>query len=1348
MRVYTVLHVCTGVIGKSIAMKLSYHSTIPWAVTSTMALFLLLLVSTAQNQVAVQPVDCSVQSYPGCINLTMALANLTEPNTDLTLLHNGVHVLQNSHIVRGLSGVTIRSSSPWPAVVTCPSQGAGLAFVDVQNLSITNVQIVGCGMSGHTLRLATQMVRESVEMFFDIPYEHLHIALFLGNIMDASLHQLNISSTVGLGMVAVNVAGNFSLHSFSAIGNKQRECQFDSLHSITHSEYSAGMYTGGGAFILYQDYNTSSIGSSSEGEARPTASGTNPVTSAQLTISASAFVNNSDCSATGFISPHLRYSQSLRGHHSFSVGAGGGLSLALAQRQYGVNIVVSHSHFHTNKGLYGAGLFIGTFHGIDHCSVTVSDCSFTNGEQPSGATMSSGGGVAILGSIQPPPSSRSISSRLPEGNIVISIERSRFEHNRAYTGGGVYAFLLRCACNSFGVERISLILTHCKFLSNIADYGAAAYLYEENIVTASMQTIFQFPRQFIMSDVHVKSNQINNYVRSIRNATGIIDVRYINFTLQGNSLLEHNWATVVRAKRGLVVLRGNVRFVHNIGVIGGVFSLLAHSYLIVKPNTSVLFEQNQATLRGGVVYVLMQDDPTFTQDDCFLVLNSTDHFYCESEGSCPGIARLGINITFVDNNAPQGNLVYGCSLAPCILGNVSEPNSKSFQRFWGLLGKRNLIFNFDKSPTDDNQVITHTSYMTTNNTARISAMPGQEFRVALKAFDERETETATAVSSTILPYSTKLHRSPDCNALITNSVIGPSNYWSVGNGSNPVPVRVYGKEGTETNVTIFTVDSGVKVTLPVLLTECSAGFHYHRDQGQCRCRRAELERQQIECSEASHRLEIPSRKWMGVVGNGSENVVVGNCPYDYCPRGFKIIRPNDFDAQCSSGHHRTGLLCGSCVEGYSRALGTNKCKRCSDNAFLALILIFAAAGFLVVGLVALLKVTISEGFLNGMLLYSHILTDFIFDLAPNNLYLFLPLTFLNLELGIETCLYNGMTALVYTALQLAFPFYIVCLMGLIIILARKIRCPHNLNFSAGKTFATLLLISHAHILHNCMRILHPVRLHSISGAQSHGLRWAVDPEVMYFRDWHAPLGVLAIALLVSYLIPLPLFLLFPARAYNCRYSNRLKPLLDAYYAPYKPQFRCWVAVRMLVVTAVNAVALNVPYPMYIMLATLLITLLLYVQVQIRPFSGKGRNATDSFLIFNMLLLIFCIILFKDSHDEHLIHTILLLLSAYIVFLGILVYHVLLLLPTAWKDKVLAKLGRTRLLQQLRELSRDQKPSHQRGRHMTDIDLCSYQRYRTESTSVVEEEQSGNYRCFIDAPQDMEGLAEIGSVHST
>ena len=112
-------------------------------------------------------------------------------------------------------------------------------------------------------------------------------------------------------------------------------------------------------------------------------------------------------------------------------------------------------------------------------------------------------------------------------------------------------------------------------------------------------------------------------------------------------------------------------------------------------------------------------------------------------------------------------------------------------------------------------------------------------------------------------------------------------------------------------------------------------------------------------------------------------------------------------------------------------------------------------------------------------------------------------------------------------------------------------------------------------------------------------------------------------------------------------------------------------------------------------------------------------------------------------------TTLLLMSAYTVFLGILVYHVILLLPARWKDRVQAKLASTRLSQLLRELSHNQKPSHPRRRFATDIDLSSYHRYRAESMSAVEEEEeSGKYSCFIDAPQDMEGLAEIGSFHST
>ena len=54
---------------------------------------------------------------------------------------------------------------------------------------------------------------------------------------------------------------------------------------------------------------------------------------------------------------------------------------------------------------------------------------------------------------------------------------------------------------------------------------------------------------------------------------------------------------------------------------------------------------------------------------------------------------------------------------------------------------------------------------------------------------------------------------------------------------------------------------------------------------------------------------------------------------------------------------------------------------------------------------------------------------------------FILISFLNINLGVEACFYDGMTALARTGLQLVFPAYLFLLMGIITVLARsKYRC--------------------------------------------------------------------------------------------------------------------------------------------------------------------------------------------------------------------------------------------------------------------------------------------------------------------
>ena len=74
-----------------------------------------------------------------------------------------------------------------------------------------------------------------------------------------------------------------------------------------------------------------------------------------------------------------------------------------------------------------------------------------------------------------------------------------------------------------------------------------------------------------------------------------------------------------------------------------------------------------------------------------------------------------------------------------------------------------------------------------------------------------------------------------------------------------------------------------------------------------------------------------------------------HCPFDYCnitAIGRDVNLQDDSDSQCA--FNRAGRLCGGCKDNYSLAIGSSHCIHCPDNNNLALLIFFAAAGFLLV----------------------------------------------------------------------------------------------------------------------------------------------------------------------------------------------------------------------------------------------------------------------------------------------------------------------------------------------------------------------------------------------------------------
>jgi len=101
---------------------------------------------------------------------------------------------------------------------------------------------------------------------------------------------------------------------------------------------------------------------------------------------------------------------------------------------------------------------------------------------------------------------------------------------------------------------------------------------------------------------------------------------------------------------------------------------------------------------------------------------------------------------------------------------------------------------------------------------------------------------------------------------------------------------------------------------------------------------------------------------------------------------------------------------GNVKKDLSLVLGSSQCKECSNN-YLALLIPFALADVLLVISLFLLHLTVAAGTLHGLIFYANIVAanHHIFPQSSNN-----PagifIAWLNLDLGIQTCFYNGMDA--------------------------------------------------------------------------------------------------------------------------------------------------------------------------------------------------------------------------------------------------------------------------------------------------------------------------------------------------
>jgi hypothetical protein len=127
------------------------------------------------------------------------------------------------------------------------------------------------------------------------------------------------------------------------------------------------------------------------------------------------------------------------------------------------------------------------------------------------------------------------------------------------------------------------------------------------------------------------------------------------------------------------------------------------------------------------------------------------------------------------------------------------------------------------------------------------------------------------------------------------------------------------------------------------------------------------------------------------------------------------------------------------------------------------------------------------------------------------------IAWVNLDLGIETCFINGLTAYSRTWLQFVFPFYIWGIASLIIVMAKySHRVARVMGNNSVPVLATLFLLSYAKLFNTILTAISYTTLYTTQGQE---FVWSADGNIAYLGREHAPLFVVAVATLLFLWIP-------------------------------------------------------------------------------------------------------------------------------------------------------------------------------------------------------------------------------------
>ena len=1156
---------------------------------------------------------------------------------------SGRHPVNVKNVVNlHLKGVWERNNEPETKII-CQTEFSFM-FTGVLSLNISGIAFVHCGAE-----IQLPVVKGQIRSFLDFKGT-LRVALLFTNVTALNIENVHVNESNGVGFLAVNALGLRLTNSIFFRNNWLAAIDEFHLHeknALDNFIASWDNFKGGNVVFLFTDTKYTKCKSK------------NPRKRYAIDVSNSTFAQGAHINHYDVYLPHHQVFQS---RHNFTIG--GGLSVVLSQGTYDLDIMIQNIASFQNFAYLGANLCIYVYDLVKNSTITVVNSSLSEGNALSPfrqlVYLTKASGLNYGYGFPSPPKFCKNRKRLPT-EVQLIINNVTFTKNIAHFGAGLFTWDLNMGLKSLKCCH-NVTIKNCTFIHNAALFGSAMYLYEDPRFAERA-----LPHRITLENTLFKSNELlfgddtghlsqYNYLRSskLQCTVTVEAVSHVTFT---NCTFEGNEVTALFAVTSRIILKERNTFSNNNGTLGGAIALYDNSIFHLMPDSHLYITDNHAKILGGGIYVTSIAN-FYIDPLCF--------YQVEHDGDIFNQTALPPQIYMEGNTANiAGGTIYGGYVDSCVqVFAKNEDPLKTFHRVFNIVD-----VNLSAPQTEITSNPLGPCFCSVDGEPQCSeseinrtVFTGEVFNISVIGVGQLNGTTPAVIVSRIFlddPYE----------ADSVNDPHHPQYAQKLSNECQNITYHVHARKYAKIILLVEALNYRYFTrTINVHIRDCPLGFRLSNSAAQpiCKCE----PQLQDHCNQDNGTVTRSGTMWIGYFSNST--LFHKNCPFDYCKQEVLTIPLNESQKQCAL--NRVGILCGECREGLSLTLGTSQCKLCS-NAFLGLLALFAFAGVVLVVVLYVCNLTVARGTINGLIFYANVI-------RINHAIFFPPMStgspahiisqiltvfiaWLNLDLGIETCFYDGMNGYAKTWLQFVFPVYIWLLASFVIFASRYLSFLQKVSSNAVPVLATLFLLSYAKLQRTIITSLSCTWLNY---KDRRDIVWLYNGNVQCFSGKHGLLALVAIAVAVFFILPVMLFLLFSRQLQArstfslLRWVNKLKPLLDAYHGPYKDTYRHWTGLILFVQNLLFAAfACNVAGSANVNCFTVAVIIVLLL-----PFGWKSggiykhspKNFLECFFHINLGILAATSLYIRsnDKTNSQIYVSNVFIGTAFVVFIGILGFH--------------------------------------------------------------------------------------------